>query len=76
MATIQPSRERNSASSFGNDATSWRAADPSPGTVDFVNIVGTDKVLLSVKNEMSQGLLRPQNGDGQDYKYVIMPMRV
>ena len=44
--------------------------------MDFVNVVGTEKVLLSVKNEMSQGLLRPQNGDGQDYKYVIMPMRV
>jgi DNA polymerase-3 subunit beta len=44
--------------------------------MDFVNVVGTEKVLLSVKNEMSQGLLRPQSGDGQDYKYVIMPMRV
>lgn len=44
--------------------------------MDFVNVVGTEKVLLSVKNEMSQGLLRPQNGEGQDYKYVIMPMRV
>ena len=44
--------------------------------LDFVQIVGTEKVILSLKNEMSQGLLRPQNGDGQDYKYVIMPMRV
>ena len=44
--------------------------------MDFVNVVGTEKVLLSVKNEMSQGLLRPQNGTGQDSQYVIMPMRV
>jgi DNA polymerase-3 subunit beta len=44
--------------------------------LDFIQIVGTEKIVLSLKNEMSQGLLRPQNGDGQDYKYVIMPMRV
>jgi DNA polymerase-3 subunit beta len=44
--------------------------------LDFVQIVGADKILLSLKNEMSQGLLRPKDGDGQDYKYVVMPMRV
>ena len=44
--------------------------------LDFVQIVGTENIVLSLKNEMSQGLLRPQNGNGQDYKYVIMPMRV
>ena len=44
--------------------------------LDFLQIVGVEKVSLALKNEMSQGLLRPVNGEGQDYRYVVMPMRV
>ena len=37
--------------------------------------MGTDEVALEVKDAESQGLLRPVGEDGDDYRYVVMPMR-
>jgi len=43
--------------------------------LDFLSVVGTDDVVLELKDAESQGLLRPAGGDGGDYRYVVMPMR-
>jgi len=42
--------------------------------LDVLNIMDTEKVRLELKEELSSGLLRPV--DGEDYLYVIMPMRL
>jgi len=43
---------------------------------EFLGVVGTDEVMLELKDEQSPALMRP-SGDGQyDYRYVIMPMRL
>ena len=44
--------------------------------LDFLNVAETDSVQLEFKDEMSQAVMRPVGGDGCDYTYVIMPMRV
>jgi DNA polymerase-3 subunit beta len=44
--------------------------------VDFLNVVETDIVQLSLKDEVSQAVMRPVGADGYDYTYVIMPMRI
>jgi DNA polymerase-3 subunit beta len=44
--------------------------------LDFLAAVTTDVVLLELKDEVSQALMRPVGADGYDYTYVIMPMRV
>ena len=44
--------------------------------VDFLNVVETDNVMLEVKDEMSQAVMKPIGAEGYDYTYVIMPMRV
>ena len=46
--------------------------------LDFLGVAGTDTVQLEFKDEMSQAVMRPvgADGDGCDYTYVIMPMRV
>jgi DNA polymerase-3 subunit beta len=45
--------------------------------LDFLNVVGSEKVQLELKNESSQGLLRPSEQDtGKDYQSVVMPMRL
>jgi DNA polymerase III sliding clamp (beta) subunit (PCNA family) len=38
--------------------------------------VETDSVSLDFKDEMSQAVLKPVGGEGYDYTYVIMPMRI
>ena len=44
--------------------------------LDFLAAVGSDAVLLDVKDAESQGILKPK-GDGEtDYRYVVMPMRL
>jgi DNA polymerase-3 subunit beta len=44
--------------------------------LEFLGVVGTDEVVLELKDEQSPALMRP-SGDGQyDYRYVIMPMRL
>jgi DNA polymerase-3 subunit beta len=44
--------------------------------LDFLGVVETDTVSLDFKDEMSQAVLKPVGGDGYEYTYVIMPMRL
>ena len=44
--------------------------------LDFLNVVETDVVSLSLKDEVSQAVMKPVGADGYDYTYVIMPMRI
>jgi DNA polymerase-3 subunit beta len=44
--------------------------------LDFLAVVETDTVSLDFKDEMSQAVLKPVGGEGYDYTYVIMPMRI
>jgi DNA polymerase-3 subunit beta len=44
--------------------------------LDFLNVVETDVVSLSLKDEVSQAVMQPVGADGYDYTYVIMPMRI
>jgi DNA polymerase-3 subunit beta len=44
--------------------------------LDFLNVVETDIVSLSLKDEVSQAVMKPVGADGYDYTYVIMPMRI
>jgi DNA polymerase III subunit beta len=43
--------------------------------LDFLNVVETDIVSLSLKDEVSQAVMKPVGAEGYDYTYVIMPMR-
>ena len=43
--------------------------------LDFLNVVQTDTVLLSLKDEVSQAVMKPVGAQGYEYTYVIMPMR-
>jgi DNA polymerase-3 subunit beta len=42
--------------------------------LDILNIMDTDKVRMELKEELSSGLIRPE--DGEHFLYVIMPMRL
>jgi DNA polymerase-3 subunit beta len=44
--------------------------------LDFLNVVETDLVSLSLKDEVSQAVMKPIAAEGYDYTYVIMPMRI
>ncbi|OFW38180.1 MAG: DNA polymerase III subunit beta [Acidobacteria bacterium RIFCSPLOWO2_12_FULL_67_14] len=44
--------------------------------LDFLNVVETDVVQLSLKDEVSQAVMKPVGAQGYDYTYVIMPMRI
>jgi DNA polymerase-3 subunit beta len=44
--------------------------------LDFLNVVETDVVSLSLKDEVSQAVMKPVGASGYDYTYVIMPMRI
>jgi len=44
--------------------------------LDFLNVVETDAVSLSLKDEVSQAVMKPVGAQGYDYTYVIMPMRI
>jgi DNA polymerase III subunit beta len=44
--------------------------------LDLLGVVETDTVSLDFKDEMSQAVLKPLGGEGYDYTYVIMPMRI
>jgi DNA polymerase-3 subunit beta len=44
--------------------------------LDFLGVVETDSVQLSLKDEVSQAVMRPVGADGYSYTYVIMPMRI
>jgi DNA polymerase-3 subunit beta len=44
--------------------------------LDFLNVVESDVVSLSLKDEVSQAVMKPVGADAYDYTYVIMPMRI
>ena len=44
--------------------------------LDFLNVVENDVVMLSLKDEVSQAVMKPVGAQGYDYTYVIMPMRL
>jgi DNA polymerase-3 subunit beta len=44
--------------------------------LDFLNVVETDSVSLSLKDEVSQAVMTPIGAQGYEYTYVIMPMRI
>jgi len=45
--------------------------------LDFFQAYGTGQVILALKDEATQGLLRPVGLEaGRDYRYVVMPMRI
>jgi DNA polymerase-3 subunit beta len=45
--------------------------------LDFLNVTGSTEVTFELKDDSSQGLLRPAAAeDGADYRYVVMPMRL
>src|SRR5690349_10845233 len=44
--------------------------------LDFLNVVESEVVMLELKDEVSQAVMKPVGADGYDYTYVIMPMRV
>jgi DNA polymerase III subunit beta len=44
--------------------------------LDFLNVAETDLVSLSLKDEVSQAVMKPVGAEGYDYTYVIMPMRI
>jgi DNA polymerase-3 subunit beta len=48
--------------------------------IDFLNVTGSSEVTFELKDDSSQGLLRPaapkDGADGTDYRYVVMPMRL
>src|SRR5437016_4944795 len=43
---------------------------------EFLNVVGTDKVAFEFKDGNSQAQLRPVSEDNDEYKYIVMPMRL
>jgi len=45
--------------------------------LDFLNAANTSEIRFELKDDSSQGLLRPaEDGDERDYRYVVMPMRL
>jgi DNA polymerase-3 subunit beta len=44
--------------------------------LDFLQAMGPGPVILALKDEATQGLLRPVGLEGRDYRYVVMPMRI
>ena len=43
--------------------------------IDFLSAVGTEEVVLELRDAESQGLLRPGGDEEGRYRYVVMPMR-
>ena len=44
--------------------------------LDFLSVVGTEKVIIELKDEVSQGVLHPAGEEASKYTYVVMPMRI
>src|SRR5689334_8222664 len=43
---------------------------------DFLNVVGSEKVMFEFKDGNSQAQLKPVSDEKQEYKYIVMPMRL
>ncbi len=44
--------------------------------LDFLQVVETESVVLELKDEVSQAVMRPVGASEYDYTYVVMPMRI
>ncbi len=44
--------------------------------LDFLQAMGPGPMILALKDDQTQGLLRPVGMEERDYRYVVMPMRV
>ena len=44
--------------------------------LDFIAAAGTEQVSVALRDKDTQGLLRPVGRAGEDYRYVVMPMRL
>jgi DNA polymerase III subunit beta len=44
--------------------------------IDFLQAMGPGPLIFAIKDEATQGLLRPVGLEGRDYRYVVMPMRL
>jgi DNA polymerase-3 subunit beta len=44
--------------------------------LDFLNVVGSEQIVFELKDEQSPCLLRPVAKEPDDYRYVVMPMRL
>ena len=44
--------------------------------LEFLGAAGCEEVVFEFKDEQSAGQLRPKDGEGYDYRYVVMPMRI
>ena len=44
--------------------------------LDFLSVADVPKVTMELKDEVTQGLVRPSGDDGKRYTYVVMPMRI
>jgi DNA polymerase-3 subunit beta len=43
--------------------------------LEFLSAVGSDEIVLELRDAESQGLLRPGGDEDGSYRYVVMPMR-
>jgi DNA polymerase-3 subunit beta len=44
--------------------------------LDFLSSVDSDEIVMALRDPESQGLLKPKNGEGYEYLYVIMPLKI
>jgi DNA polymerase-3 subunit beta len=44
--------------------------------LDFLSVVGTTEIVISLKDGQSPAMVTPVQEDKLDYKYVVMPMRL
>jgi DNA polymerase III sliding clamp (beta) subunit (PCNA family) len=44
--------------------------------MDFLGVVGTNEIVVELKDEQSPALIRPVGEEKYDYRYVVMPMRL
>jgi DNA polymerase-3 subunit beta len=43
--------------------------------LDFLGVVGSESVILSLKDGDTQGMLTPAGGSELQYQYIVMPMK-
>jgi DNA polymerase III subunit beta len=58
------------------DGTAMSISFNAQYALDFLNAISVDVVALSLKDEVSQAVMKPVGESAYDYTYVIMPMRV
>ena len=44
--------------------------------LDLLQAMGPGLLIMALKDDATQGLLRPVGMEGRDYRYVVMPMRI